>query len=98
LFVVSVLSFVLLSLAPGDAANQILGPHATPEQYAALRHALGLNLPVYEQYWHWLRHALSGDLGTSLITGQAVIEAIRQHLPVTLSLAIGSLLVTIVLG
>jgi peptide/nickel transport system permease protein len=98
LFVVSALSFVLLSLAPGDAANQILGPHATPQQYAALRHQLGLNLPVYEQYWRWLRNALTGNLGTSLTTGQTVIQAIWQHLPVTLSLFVGSLLVTIVVG
>jgi peptide/nickel transport system permease protein len=98
LLVVSALSFLLLSLAPGDAANQILGPHATADQYAALRRSLGLNLPLYDQYWHWLRHALTGDLGTSLITGQPVIQAIWQRFPVTLSLIVGSLLVTIVIG
>jgi peptide/nickel transport system permease protein len=98
LFAVSALSFLLLSLAPGDAANQILGPHATPEQYAALRRELGLDLPVYEQYWHWLRHALTGDLGTSIVTGQAVTQAIWERLPVTVSLIVASLLVTVVVG
>jgi peptide/nickel transport system permease protein len=98
LFVVSATSFVLLSLTPGDAANQILGPHATPEQYAALRKALGLNLPVYDQYLNWLKHALHGDLGTSLITGQTVTQAIGERLPTTLSLMFWSLLVSVVFG
>ncbi len=98
LFVVSATSYLLLSLSPGDAANQILGPHADPQQYAALRRALGLDLPVYEQYWHWLRHALTGDLGTSLLTGQTVTGAISDHLPVTAALIVGSLLVSGVVG
>lgn len=98
LFAVSALSFLLVSLTPGDAADEILGTTATPAEYRALRRALGLNLPVWEQYWRWLRHAITGDLGTSLFTGQPVSQAISQRLPVTLSLIIGSLLVSVIAG
>lgn len=98
LLVVSASSFLLLSLTPGDAANQILGPHATAEQYASLRRALGLDLPVQEQYLHWLRHALTGDLGASVITGETVTRAIGERLAPTLSLIVGSLLVSVLVG
>jgi peptide/nickel transport system permease protein len=98
LFVVSALTFVLVSLTPGNAAEQILGTDATPAQYAAFNRALGLNLPLYEQYWNWLRHALTGDLGTSIFTYQPVTQAIGQRLPVTISLLFGSLLVSVVIG
>lgn len=98
LFVVSALTFVLASLIPGDPARQILGPQATPESYAALRRALGVDLPVYQQYWDWLRHAVTGDLGTSLFDDVPVTEMIGRRLPVTLSLTIGTLLVSLVAG
>ena len=98
LFVVSALSFVLVSLTPGDAARQILGLDAPPEAYPKLRHELGLDLPVYEQYWNWVNHAVSGDLGASLFNEEKVTHAINARLPATLSLIIGALLVSAVLG
>ena len=98
LIMVSALSFLLVSLTPGDAADQILGTTATPQEYAALRRALGLNLPLYDQYWQWLRHAITGNLGSSIITGQSVLQAVGQRLPVTLSLLLGALLVSVVVG
>lgn len=98
LFVVSALSFVLVSLTPGDAAREILGPTASPAEYAELRQALGLDQPVYEQYWLWLQHAVTGDLGTSLLTGERVTSAIDARLPTTLSLIVGSLLVVTLVG
>jgi peptide/nickel transport system permease protein len=98
LLVVSALTFILVSLTPGNAAEEILGTSATPAEYAALDRALGLNLPVYEQYWNWLRHALTGDLGQSIFTSQPVTQEIGQRLPVTLSLFIGALIVSAVVG
>lgn len=98
LFIVTALSFVLLSLVPGDAALEILGQRATPQSVAALREQMGLNLPLPEQYWHWLSNALHGDLGTSTVTGQPVKEAILQRLPVTLFITIGALIVMPLLG
>lgn len=98
LFVVSALSFVLISLTPGDAASAILGTHADPAAYPRLRHEMGLDQPIYEQYWHWLRHALSGDLGTSLFSNEPVTHKIGGRMPVTLSLICGSLLVSLIVG
>lgn len=98
LFFVSAISFVLVSLTPGDAARQILGTQASPQAYQTLRRELGLNLPLYEQYWHWLKNALHGDLGTSIITGQSVTAAINARLPVTLSLIIGAILISVLVG
>jgi peptide/nickel transport system permease protein len=93
LFAVSILSFLLLSLAPGNAALEILGNAATPARVRAVERQLGLNLPLWTQYWHWLLHALQGDLGTSIFSGEPVTQAIVQRLPVTLSLIIGGLIV-----
>jgi peptide/nickel transport system permease protein len=98
LFVVSALSFLLVSLTPGDAAREILGTNPPPGAYPKLRHSLGLDLPVQEQYWRWLTHAFHGDLGASLITGETVTHAIDGRLPVTLSLMLLALLVTLVVG
>lgn len=98
LFVVSAVTFVLTSLTPGDAATQILGVEASPEQRAALRAAFGLDLPVHEQYAKWLTHALGGDLGHSILQGQSVLGLIGERLPVTLSLLIGALLVSAIVG
>lgn len=98
LFVVSALAFVLVSLIPGDAATEILGLSAPPSSYAKLRHTLGLNLPVYDQYWHWLEHAVRGDLGASLFTDQKVTQMVDARLPVTLSLIGCSLLLSAVVG
>jgi peptide/nickel transport system permease protein len=97
-FVVSALSFVLISAQPGDASQTILGVDATPAQYAALRHKLGLDLPVYQQYWQWLRHAVGGDLGRSLFTNDPVTKAVENRFPVTLSLIAASLLLIFVVG
>lgn len=98
LFAVSVLSFLLVSLTPGNATYAILGTNATPSEYAALRRALGLNLPLYDQYWQWLRHAVTGNLGASVLSGEPVSQAIGERLPVTLSLIVGALVVSVVAG
>lgn len=95
---VSFLAFVLVSLTPGNAAKSILGIQFNTTEYRQLQKALGLNLPIYQQYWHWLVHAVHGNLGTSISTGQSVAQAISQRLPVTLSLVIGATLVAAVIG
>lgn len=98
ILIVSLLSFVLVSLTPGDAARDILGSQATEESYRDLRELLGLDLPLHEQYGRWVWAALSGDLGTSLFTGVPVAESIASRLPVTLSLMLGALLVSLLVG
>lgn len=98
LFVVSILTFVLTSLSPGNAAQTILGSSATPERVAALERELGLTDPLWLQYWHWLSNALQGDLGTSLVSYQSVGAAVLGRLPVTLSLVVLGTLASAVLG
>ena len=98
LFVVSIFTFVLVSLTPGDPARTILGVNGTPQQYQALRQALGLNKPLWEQYWEWLSKALGGDLGRSLFTGQPVTTLLDTRLVVSLTLIIGSTLIATLFG
>lgn len=98
LFVVTVLTFVVTALTPGSVAATILGTNATPAKIAALNHQLGLNEPTLVQYWHWLDHAVHGNLGTSVLTGESVTGILGNALPVTLSLIVGAVLVALVIG
>jgi peptide/nickel transport system permease protein len=96
--VVSFVTFVLVSLTPGNAAYTVLGSTATKAQLASLSRQMGLNKPLVDQYGTWLGHALQGNLGQSLITGQPVTQALGQQLGPTLSLVLLALLVTAVGG
>ena len=98
LLVVSGITFVLESLVPGDPARSILGVNATPQQYAALRATLHLNLPLVQQYWLYLGNILRGNLGTSIFTGQQVSQVVTSRLPVTISLVIGATVVAAAVG
>ena len=98
LLIVSTLTFVLTAVAPGDPAATILGSSATPESIAALNAKLGLDDPIVVQYWHWLENAVTGDLGTSVVTSQSVGQAIGTRLPTTLSLVLLGTLVAAVVG
>ncbi|MGI8747857.1 MAG: ABC transporter permease, partial [Deinococcus sp.] len=83
----SVLTFLIVQFIPGDPARVVLGVQATDENVAVLRERMGLNRPFWVQYGSWVWNALQGDLGRSLITGQAVTPQIMQRLPATLQLA-----------
>src|SRR3974377_1224859 len=88
LIAVSMLTFAIASLLPGDLAYVILGDQATPEKVEALRHDMGLDQPILVRYLGWLGHALQGDLGRSFRTGQTVLQAVAERLPVSLELMI----------
>jgi peptide/nickel transport system permease protein len=88
LFVASALTFVLVSLVPGNPAEAILGPTATAAGIAALQKHLGLDLPIWTQYWHWLEQAVQGNFGTSLLTGQSVTAILGSRLTVSLNLIV----------
>lgn len=90
--------FWLVHLAPGDPAITLAGQNATARQIDTIRAELGLNQPFLVQYWHWLTHAVTGNLGTSLSTRQSVASAIGKALPATLQLVVGGLLVAAILG
>lgn len=76
LWLVSVLVFFTLALAPGDAAVQTLGERATPQALQALRHQYGLDRPVTARYGHWLADLVCGDAGVSFISQRPVAEVI----------------------
>lgn len=90
--VVSVLVFAITQVLPADAAVTLLGENATPEALAAVRDRLGLNDPIWLQYWHWLTAALTGDFGQSMRTGQPVAPMMLTALSRSLLLALLSIL------
>jgi peptide/nickel transport system permease protein len=94
----AVLVFALLHLLPGDPAVAIAGSEATPEAVERIRQQLGLDRPLLEQLATWLGHLVQGDFGKSLILNQSVLSAVGERLPVTLSLALLSLTITLPTG
>jgi peptide/nickel transport system permease protein len=80
---VSILTFWVLALIPGNAAQQLLGPEATPEQIRALEVEMGLDRPAVLRYLDWLGGAVTGDLGTSLVNNQSVTGQIAERMAVT---------------
>jgi peptide/nickel transport system permease protein len=98
LFVISALAFSLLYLDSANIARRILGQNATAEQVQRRAEELGLNRPVVVQYWDWLTNALTGDLGRSWFNGQLVTVSLSGRVAVTLSIVIGTTLVTAVIS
>lgn len=99
LVLVSLGSFFLLELVPGDPAASVLGPGAAPEEYAAVRERLGLNEPVVERYASWVTGVATGDLGESIFPpNRSVGDLIWQRLPVTIEIALLSMVLTLVIA
>lgn len=95
----SVIIYSLAAVVPGDAALALAGQsETTPERLAELREQLGLNDPLPARYLEWLSNAVRGDFGTSLISQRPINEDIQQQLPVTLQLAVLSLILSMILG
>lgn len=95
---VTLLTFVLNSLAPGDLASTILGADGTREQYEALRRELGLDKPLILQYLSWLGQALQGNLGVSFLTQESVTGLLNARLGVSVSIMAGVLVVCMSAG
>jgi peptide/nickel transport system permease protein len=98
LLIVSLITFAMIHLIPGDPAAAIAGLSATPEQIANIRHDLGLDQPLATQFVRWYANLLHGDLGRSLLLGQPVLEATLFRLPVTIGLSLYALVITLVIG
>jgi len=96
LLVVSIITFVVLMIIPGDPAQLILGTEATPQMVEDLHEAMGLDRPLYEQYISWLLDLLKLDMGTSYVYGESVTELIIISLPVTFSISIFAMLIAVV--
>ena len=88
LLAVTLLTFLIASLLPGDLAYTILGDQATPDKVEALRAQMGLDRPIWERYLLWLGNAVQGDLGRSFRTGETVLAAVIDRLPVSLELMV----------
>lgn len=98
LFLVSAVIFTISGLLPGDAAQEILGQSATPEQVAALRHEMGLDRPGPVRYYEWLRAMAAGDPGKSYVANMPVQDIISDRLPNSLMLAGITALVSVVVA
>jgi peptide/nickel transport system permease protein len=98
LIAVSLLTFLIASLLPGDLAYVILGDQATPEKVTALRHEMGLDQPIWWRYLGWLGNVLEGDFGRSFRTGQTVLQAVAERLPVSFELILFAEIAALAIG
>ncbi|MCJ7870918.1 ABC transporter permease, partial [Phaeobacter sp. J2-8] len=87
LLIISVIIFFMVELLPGDIAEAVLGQGATEETLAAMREQMGLNKPAFVRYFEWLGGAIIGDFGTSVVSGDRVIDIIGDRFVNTLFLA-----------
>jgi ABC-type dipeptide/oligopeptide/nickel transport system permease component len=95
----SLVVFLMLYLIPGDPASIYVGENkATPERLAEIRHAMGLDRPLYVQYADFIWKGLHGDLGRSLQTSRPVVDEIVSRLPNTVQLAVAAMAIGIILG
>jgi len=98
LFLVSVIIFSLMNILPGDPALLILGQEATPEALESLREEMGLNKPLFIQYFNWVGNILQGDFGNSVRDNTAVSKILMQKIPVTLQMTIMGFLIAILIA
>jgi peptide/nickel transport system permease protein len=96
--VVALFVFLLLRLTPGDPAAILAGDNATPEQLERIRISLGLNEPLYVQFFTWINKLLHGDLGVSLISNVPVLNMIGQRIEPTISIALATIIVAVVVA
>jgi len=98
LLAVLTLVFVIVRIVPGDPALVILGDQATPQAIAALHERLGLDRPLWQQYFDFLFAALRGDFGNSLVTGRPIVDEVAAVLPHTIDLTLASMVFGVAVG
>ena len=96
--VVALFVFLLLRLTPGDPAAILAGDNATPEQLERIRISLGLNQPLYTQFFTWVGSLLHGDLGTSLSSNQPVLKLIGQRIEPSIAVAIATIVFSVLVA
>ncbi|MDB5858906.1 MAG: putative type dipeptide/oligopeptide transport system, permease component [Ramlibacter sp.] len=94
----SVVVFLVLEILPGNAAQILMGPDASPEAVVALAQKLGIDQPAWQRYWHWVAGMLHGDLGLSYAYSTPVTELIVERMSLTVPLALIAMALTIVLA
>jgi peptide/nickel transport system permease protein len=96
---VSVISFFVIRMIPGDVVSSILGQDfGDPEVEAQMRRYFGLDMPVWEQFANWFGGLLQGDLGVSMRTGRPVLDEIMDRFPATLLLTVSALVVSVAIS
>ncbi|MDP9357597.1 MAG: ABC transporter permease [Chloroflexota bacterium] len=95
---VTIVVFAMMHLAPGDPAQAMLGPMATPENLAKIRHDLGLDRPLYAQYVTWVTHAMRGDFGDSIKMAAPVRTEVIDRFGASLLLGGASFVIAILVG
>jgi ABC-type dipeptide/oligopeptide/nickel transport system permease component len=98
LFLITIMSFLLLYIMPGDPVTIMLGVDATPQRAEELRRELWLDRPLVEQYLHWLSNIFQGDLGMSITNQESVSGMMALRLPITLYLSFLALILSAVIG
>src|SRR3569833_2119042 len=98
LVVLSLLGFGATHALPSNTAQLILGQYSTPETQAALEHKLGLDQPLYLQYWHWASGVLRGDLGQSMVMERPVAPVMWDAFSRSAVLALSAMVVVSILG
>ena len=98
LFIVSIFTFLLIHLIPGDPIAAMLGPSATKAEYQALKKELGLDKPLLVQYLNWLNRIAHGDMGKSISNERPVLEIILSRFPVTFVIAILASIISILIA
>jgi len=84
----SIIVFLVLEILPGNAAQMLMGPDASPDAVAALATKLGLDQPAWNRYWHWIHGLLTGELGDSYTYSSPVLDLILERLALTVPLAL----------
>ncbi|MEA3459823.1 MAG: ABC transporter permease, partial [Chloroflexota bacterium] len=95
---ISIVTFSMLRLIPGDPARVMLGERATPERIEKFRERMGLNDPIYIQYLRYLQSVMRGDLGRAILTNELVTVELMQRLPATIELSLGAMFIACVVG
>ena len=94
----SIILFAFVHLLPGDPVTSLLGQHATPELRREILAQLGLDKPLYQQYFLYLSQLAQGDLGKSIINNRTVAQELALRFPATIELTLGALLFAVGLG
>jgi len=95
---VSIIVFLLIHIIPGDPVDVMLGAKATEASRIALTERLGLDQPLYLQYWNWFTHALHGDFGLSVTSYESVTTEVLGRFPATIELTLLSMTIAVVFG
>ena len=95
---VSILTFVLSRIVPGDPARLAAGAQATPEMYAQIRQEFGLDDPLWMQYWNYVTGIVQGDWGRSILSRRPVLDDLRVYWPATFELVVVAMTIAVIIG